>query len=102
MEVDTKSPLHPIVQVTDTPTSKKLIEVDSSKAHIKVFFVGYKERKAALRGKLFSPPWLHLELWRNSSGADFNYWIGSAFRTDTIFLRHGRTLATQMLPQVAR
>ena len=67
MEVDTKSPLHPIVQVTNTPITKKLIKVDSMQ--INIFFAGYKERKAALRGQLFSPPWLHLELWGNSSGA---------------------------------
>ena len=79
MEVDTKSPLHPIVQVTNQLSHEQIYILHLEEAdqrglfnakgyNIDIFFVGYKEGETALRGKLFPPPWIYLELWSYSSG----------------------------------
>ena len=64
MEVDTKAPLHPIVQVTNFLHDSRVRE-----AVVNISFAGYKERETAVCCQLFPSPWLHLELWGHSSGS---------------------------------
>ena len=91
MEVDTKSLLHPIVQVF-LPNNWHF--------HYKIC-TGYKEGQAALCCQLFPPPWLHLELWCHPSGKSLKL-VCLGTKWPCWYLRLGRTLATQILQRGAR
>ena len=60
MEIDTKSPLHPIVQVK--PVGQLAFKVLDT-----IFVSGPEERQAEVCGQQLPSPWLYLELWSFSS-----------------------------------
>ena len=104
MEVDTKSPLHPIVQVTDSPISKKLKEVESLNAYMSTSSL-QDTKKGKLRYVANSFPH-HGYIWNYGAIPQVHTSKnGLAVHLELTLLslfRHGRTLATQTLPQVAR